>query len=132
MTEQTLPNRTSLFISKATPGDDDFVLWLAPKLEAEGYAVFADVLSLEGGDRWRRQLTDGLQLRAVKMLLCCSDETLARNGVQEEIGIAEDLVRESSDSRFIIPLRIRPFKKVFGIGELQWIDFSKGCSSPTN
>lgn len=26
------PTRDSLFISKATPGDDPFVLWLAPRL----------------------------------------------------------------------------------------------------
>jgi hypothetical protein len=63
------------------------------------------------------------------MLLCCSDETLARKGVQEEIGIAEDLVKEIPDERFVIPLRIRPFKKLFGIGELQWIDFVPGWAA---
>jgi hypothetical protein len=29
-----------------------------------------------------------LQDRAVKMLLCCRDASLAKDGVQEEIGIA--------------------------------------------
>jgi len=29
--------RDVLFISKGTPEDDDFVMWLAPRLEAEGY-----------------------------------------------------------------------------------------------
>ena len=28
------PKRTKLFISKATPGDDQFALWIAPRLEA--------------------------------------------------------------------------------------------------
>lgn len=115
--------RGIVFISKATPEDDEFVLWLAPRLEAAGYTVFADILTLEPGDRWRRQVTDTLQNRAVKMLLCCRDVTLNKNGVQEEIGIAEDLVKELKDPRFIIPLRLAPFKKVFGIGELQWVDF---------
>jgi hypothetical protein len=115
--------REILFISKATPEDDEFVLWLAPRLEAAGYAVFADILTLEPGDRWRRQVTDTLQNKAVKMLLCCRDATLNKNGVQEEIGIAEDLVKELKDSRFIIPMRLQKFKKVFGIGELQWVDF---------
>jgi len=36
--------RDIVFISKATPGDDEFALWLAPKLEAAGYKVFADIL----------------------------------------------------------------------------------------
>lgn len=115
--------RAILFISKATPEDDEFVLWLAPRLEAAGYAVFADILTFEPGDRWRRQVTDTLQNKAVKMLLCCRDATLNKNGVQEEIGIAEDLVKELKDPRFIIPMRLQKFKKVFGIGELQWVDF---------
>lgn len=118
--------RNVVFISKATPGDDEFVLWVAPRLEAAGYTVFADILSLEPGDRWRRQVTGTLQDKATKMLLCCRDSTLDKNGVQEEIGIAEDLVKELKDPRFIIPLRLEKFKKVFGIGELQFVDFVGG------
>lgn len=121
--------REIVFISKATPEDDDFVLWLAPRLEAAGYTVFADILTLEPGDRWRRQITDTLQNKAVKMLLCCRDSTLSKNGVQEEIGIASDLVKQLNDSRFIIPLRLEPFKKLFGIGELQWVDFVGGWAN---
>lgn len=117
------PQRDVLFISKGTPEDDDFVLWLAPRLEAQGYKTFADILSLEPGDRWRREITGTLQARAIKMLLCCRDTTLAKAGVQEEIGIATDLVKELSDPRFIIPLRLEKFKRLFGIGELQYVNF---------
>ncbi len=45
--------RDLIFISKATPGDDQFVLWLAPRLEAAGYEVFADIFDLDAGDEWR-------------------------------------------------------------------------------
>lgn len=121
---ETNPSRDVIFISKGTPNDDEFVLWLAPRLEAAGYKVFADIVCLEPGDRWRRVLTNTLQNYAAKMLLCCNDVTLAKDGVGEEIGIASDLVRELADPNFIIPLRLEPFKKVFGIGELQWVDFS--------
>src|SRR5437764_1359827 len=120
------PPRMVLFISKATPGDDEFVLWLAPRLEAAGYQVFADILSLEGGERWRKHITGTLQTRAVKMLLCCRNSTLTSDGVLEEIGIAADLSKELGDRKFIIPLRLEPFRKVFGIGELQYIDFVRG------
>jgi hypothetical protein len=116
-------SRNVIFISKATPSDDEFVLWLAPRLEAAGYTVFADVLSLEPGDRWRKQVTGTLQNKAIKMLLCCRDSSLEKDGVQEEIGLASDLVKELGDPRFIIPLRLEKFKKVFGIGELQWVNF---------
>jgi hypothetical protein len=117
--------RITVFISKATPDDDEFVLWLAPRLEAAGYTVYADIVRLDPGMRWRQELTSTLQNRAIKMLLCCQDSSLARNGVQEEIGIAEDLVKELKDKEFIIPLRLKPYKKVFGIGELQYVDFSE-------
>lgn len=117
--------RNIVFISKGTPNDDEFTLWLAPRLEAAGYTVFADILDLQGGDRWRKELTETLQKRAVKMLLCCQDSTLAKNGVQEEIGIAEDLAKELGDKRFIIPLRLKNFKKLFGIGGLQYVDFER-------
>ncbi len=119
-------SRDTIFISKATPLDNEFALWLAPRLEAEGYKVFADILSLEPGDRWRKTVTSTLQDRAVKMLLCCKDDTLAADGVIEEIEIASDLTKSLKDTKFIIPLRLKQFKKVFGIGGLQYIDFERG------
>lgn len=120
------PIRDTIFISKATPGDDAFALWLAPRLEAAGYRVFADILGLDTGDGWRRKLTDTLQQKAIKMLLCCSDATLAREGVIEEIEIAKDLTKSLKDSNFILPLRMAPFQKLFGVGSLQYIDFEQG------
>jgi len=118
--------RDVIFISKATPGDDEFALWLAPKLEEAGYKVFADILNLEPGEQWRRTITATLQNRAAKMLLCCRDSTLAADGVIEEIEIAKDLTKQIPDPKFIIPLRLEPYKKVFGIGGLQYIDFVRG------
>jgi hypothetical protein len=122
----TTATREVIFLSKATPGDDEFALWLAPKLEAAGYTVFADILSLEAGDGWRLIITSTLQTKAVKMLLCCRDSTLSAPGVIEEIEIASDLKKELEDPRFIIPLRLEPYKKVFGIGSLHYVDFVRG------
>ena len=118
--------RQTVFLSKATPGDDAFALWLAPRLEARGYKVFADIMSLDAGDRWRKKITSALQNDAIKMLLCCSDESLTRNGVDEEISMADDLAKELSDPNFMIPLRLRPFRKTFGTAGLQWVDFTAG------
>jgi len=116
-------SRDVIFISKGTPEDDQFVLWLAPKLESHGYKVFADILSLEPGDRWRKEITNTLQQKAIKMLLCCKDATLAKNGVLEEIEIASDLTKKLGDARFIVPLKLEKHDKIFGIGGLQYIDF---------
>lgn len=127
MTAVSSPSgRSVVFISKATPGDDEFVLWLAPRLEAAGYTVFSDIKSLDAGDRWRKEITNVLQNGAVKMLLCCRDSTLARENVQEEIGMAIDLCKELADPKFLIPLRLEPYKKVLGIGELQYVNFVPG------
>lgn len=124
--DKQIIKREIIFICKATPEDDEFVLWLAPRLEAAGYNVFADILVLLGGDRWRKEVTKTLQDKSIKMLLCCRDSTLEKDGVQEEIEIAEDLAKQLEDPRFIIPLRLEKFKKLFGIGGLQYIDFIGG------
>ncbi len=115
--------RDVIFITKATPEDNEFTEWLAPRLEAAGYKVFADILNLEAGERWRKTLTRTLQERAVKQLLICTDISLQKDGVQEEIGIATDVSREIGDDKFILPLRVKRFKKVFGMGELQYLNF---------
>ncbi|OZB17332.1 MAG: hypothetical protein B7X53_06680, partial [Hyphomonas sp. 34-62-18] len=122
MTSPT-PDRDVIFITKATPEDNEFTEWLAPRLEAAGYKVFADILHLEAGERWRKTLTSTLQNRAVKQLLICTDIGLQKDGVQEEIGIATDVSREIGDDKFILPLRVKRFKKVFGMGELQYLNF---------
>ena len=57
------------------------------------------------------------------MLLCCSEKIHSKDGVQEEVAIAKDLEKELGDPKFIIPLRLEPFKKLFGIGGLQYKDF---------
>jgi hypothetical protein len=100
--------RDTIFLIKASPIDDEFALWLAPKLEAEGYRVFADILTLQPGDRWRRGINQALQYRAAKVLLLCRDATLSDRHVQDDLDIALGLSKELDDSRFIIPLRLEP------------------------
>ena len=119
------PSRPYLFISKATPEDNSFAAWLAPRLEALGYSVFADILDLRGGQKWRQVLTETLRDKSVKMLLCASDVSLQKSGVMEEIEIAMSVSRELNDPEFIIPLRLAPYPAVFGLTTLQYIDFSK-------
>jgi hypothetical protein len=118
--------RDTIFVIKASPVDDEFSLWLAPKLEAEGYRVFADILTLQPGDRWRRQINEALQYRAVKVLLICRDATLADPHVQDDLDVALELSKELADSRFIIPLRLEPGKKVKGVGDAIPVDFVRG------
>ncbi len=118
--------RDVIYLIKSSPIDDEFVLWLAPKLEAEGYRVFADILTLQPGDRWRRETNAVLQARTAKVLLLSKDATLADQQVQDDLDIALETGKELGDSRFIIPLRLEPGRKVKGIGDAVPVDFVRG------
>ena len=118
--------RNVVFFIKSSPVDDEFVLWLGPKLEAEGYQVFADILTLQPGDRWRREVNQALEHRAAKVLLLSRGSTLADQAVQDDIDIAIDLGKRLEDPRFIIPLRLEDGQKVKGIGDALPVDFVRG------
>jgi hypothetical protein len=120
------PERDTIFILKSSPIDDEFALWLAPKLEAEGYRVFADILTLEPGDRWRREINQALEDRAAKVLLISRNATLVDPLVQDDIDIAIDVAQRRGDKRFILPLRLEAGRKVKGIGDTVSVDFVRG------
>ncbi|MCD2175071.1 toll/interleukin-1 receptor domain-containing protein [Rhizobium sp. C4] len=115
--------RDTIFVIKSSPIDDEFTLWLAPKLEAEGYQVFADVLTLMPGERWRREITSALRHRAIKVLLLCRDSSLEDTGVQDDLDIALEVGKEICDQRFVIPLRMETFRKIKGLGDTVAVDF---------
>ncbi|WP_294642469.1 TIR domain-containing protein [uncultured Aureimonas sp.] len=118
--------RDMIFLIKATPLDDEFTLWLGPKLEAEGYRVFSDILTLQPGDRLRRQVNQALQHRAAKVLLVCREATLADRHVQDDLDIALEVATELGDPRFVIPLRLEQVRKVKGLGDTMPVDFVRG------
>lgn len=118
--------RDTVFLIKSSPIDDEFALWLAPKLEAAGYRLFADILTLQPGDRWRREINRALQYRAAKVLLICRDATLADRHVQDDLDIALEMSREMGDPRFVIPLRLEAGRKVKGVGDAVAVDFVRG------
>ena len=119
-------SRDVVFLIKSSPRDDEFALWLAPKLEAEGYHVFADILTLQPGDRWRREINRALEHRASKVLLVCRDANLDDQAVQDDIDIALDVAESLGDQRFFIPLRLEGGRKVKGIGDAVAVDFVRG------
>src|SRR4051794_34608644 len=100
------PLRNAIFISHATPEDNNFVRWLGAKLTAMGYEVWADVMRFHGGIDWARELESALRHRARKVLVVCTPVGLEKQGVRNEIEIATDLARKLADNAFIIPLRL--------------------------
>src|SRR5581483_10123217 len=66
------------------------------------------------------------------MLLVCKNDTLQATGVLEELEIATDLAKSIPDSKFIIPLRMKAYDKVFGMGGFQWVNFEPGWAQGFN
>lgn len=98
--------RNKIFISHASPDDNDFTKWLALKLIALGYEVWCDVLFLDkGADFWKvidKEIREG----AIKFLLATSEIAIKRDGVLKEIAVAEKVKKQLKDDNFIIPLII--------------------------
>src|ERR1700752_4152179 len=118
--------REALFISHASPEDNAVTLWLGAKLTALGYAVFADVLRLRGGDDWERVLEDAIRNKAAKFLLVATPQGVQKQGVRNEITIASQTAKKLGDANFIVPLRVAPFEAPLQIAHAQYIDFSEG------
>lgn len=126
------PARDVLFILKASPTDDEFALWLAPKLEAEGYQVFADILTLQPGDRWRREVSRAIENRAAKVLLVCRNATADDQAMQDDIDIALDVAKALGDDRFLIQLKLEQGRKIKGLGDAIAVDFVRGWGEGLN
>lgn len=124
-----LQAREALFISHANPEDNAFSLWLGAKLAAMGYEVWADVMRLHGGADWQRELEQALRTRAVKVLVVCTPESVAKQGVRNEIEIASKLSNDLKDHEFIIPLKLKAYDSPFRIAHAQYVNFSESWAT---
>jgi hypothetical protein len=98
--------RNKIFISHATPDDNDFTRWLALKLIALGYEVWCDILFLDkGGDFWK-DINNAIRENSIKFLLVTSSISVNREGVLKELAVAEKVKKKLQDNKFIIPLII--------------------------
>lgn len=120
------PSRDILFLLGSRPNDDPFLLWLGPKLEAHGYRVFSDLITLEPGDRWRKEVHRALENRAAKVLIPASPATQRDDGLLDLVDKAADLARTVGDPRFIVPLRMEDGAKIEGLRDAVPVDFSHG------
>ena len=121
----TAAAREAVFISHATPEDNAFTLWLGGKLTALGYQVFADVLRLKGGDDWERILEDAIRNKAKRFLLVATPHGVQKQGVRNEITIANETGKRLKEDGFIVPLRLQAYEKPLQIAHAQYINFEK-------
>lgn len=103
--------RDTLFISHATPEDNEFAIWLASRLEMLGYKTWVDKNKLLGGETFWQDIQNTIKNNAAKLLLvyskniCYPDGNL-KVGINKEIQYAESIARNENIKDFIIPLHI--------------------------
>jgi hypothetical protein len=95
-----MSDRDVIFISHATPNDNEFVRWLGTRLTGFGYKVWADIFDPAGGTPFWNSIEDALRKRTLKVVFVVSKASCDpnRSGVQNEISVA-DAVKKSLRAR---------------------------------
>lgn len=94
----------SIFISHATPVDNEIARWLALRLMREGYSVWCDIERLRVGDDFWREIEGVIRTKAAKFVLVLSRNSYNRQGVLNELGVASKVAKQRG-KRFILPVR---------------------------
>jgi len=123
--------RDTIFISHATPDDNDFVRWLGARLTGHGYKVWADLFELRGGTPFWNSIEEALRHCACKVIFVVSKDSVDpnRSGVRNELSVADAMRKALQDPAFIIPAKIdtTSFSDLpIQVHQLNGIDFSKG------
>jgi hypothetical protein len=123
--------RDTIFICHATPDDNDFVRWLGARLTGHGYKVWADMFGLKGGTPFWNTIEDALREHACKVIYVASKASVdpKRQGVRNELSVADAVRKALNDPAFIIPVRLDDV--AFSdfpilVHQLNALDFSRG------
>lgn len=103
-----MPNvKSKVFLSHATPEDNDFTRWLAAKLCLAGYEVWCDFNELKGGDVFWDKIEGTIRHESARLIAIVSPASYKKNGVKNEWTLAATI--EKQIPGFIIPVRIGSF-----------------------
>ncbi|MEM2137517.1 MAG: toll/interleukin-1 receptor domain-containing protein [Candidatus Anstonellaceae archaeon] len=123
-------SRNHLFLSYAEE-DLQFVLWLARKLTAQGYAVWCAKLNQLGGESYPKDIDNAIKNRTFRFLAVLSQAYLQKENPQKEQTLAVNLSKERKID-FIIPVNIggvKPSELNWMISDLTFIPFHKGWAN---
>ncbi|HEY0667914.1 MAG TPA: toll/interleukin-1 receptor domain-containing protein [Sphingobacteriaceae bacterium] len=104
--------RDTIFISHATPEDNEFTIWLASRLELLGYKVWIDKKELLGGETFWGTIESAIKFNAAKVLLvyskniCCPGSDEVKGGIQKEIEFTRQVMQDETLTDFFIILHI--------------------------
>ena len=125
--------RDTIFISHATPEDNDFTLWLAARLAALGYKTWVDKQALIGGEKFWDEIDNVIRNDAKKVVLVYSRNICAnkkpgrlKDGISKELSLAESVCKERGLDDFTILLNIdgSPFNLFIGTDRYNQIQFA--------
>jgi hypothetical protein len=130
-------SRDTIFISHAVlPKDNEFVLWLASRLQMLGYKVWCDLNMLKGGeeDFWGKVIEPQIREHTAKFILVISKAGILKQGVIDEFSFARAIAKENNLNDFVIPIRIEdvPFTSRIGINTYNVIDCSENWQTALN
>lgn len=119
--------REAIFISHATPEDNEFVRWLGGKLELAGYKVWHDLDRLKGGDYFWEKIEAAIRDESFRFIAVVSKVAIGKRGVKAEWALADTI--EASLPGFVIPVRVDgiPFSEVpISLHRKNLLDFTSG------
>lgn len=96
-----------VFLSHATPEDNEFTRWLAAKLSIAGYDVWCDFDELKGGDIHWDKIETTIRHDTYRLIAIVSPASYLKDGVKKEWALAATI--EKQRPGFIIPVRIGNF-----------------------
>ncbi|UUZ71246.1 toll/interleukin-1 receptor domain-containing protein [Polaromonas sp. P1(28)-8] len=125
--------KAAIFISHATPQDNDFVRWLGARLELAGYLVWTDLGRLKGGDYFWDKIEKAIREESFRLLAVVSKNSVDKQGVKDEWAVGQTV--ERSMPGFVIPLRLDDYDfslLPIGIHRKNVIDFAQGWHKGLN
>lgn len=120
--------KDQIFISHATPEDNDFTIWLASRLEMRGYNVWIDKEGLLGGERFWQTIQKAID-SSRKFLLVYSNniirDRMLKKGIEDELEYAKSIASSKNDTDFVIPLHIddSSYNLVIGLPNINHVPF---------
>jgi hypothetical protein len=108
-----LLTRDLVFVSHATPEDNEFARWFTLQLNRRGFKAWCDLTKLLGGEKWWADINEAISLYSSKFLFVASRTSVKKPGVIRELKVALQTAKDLQ--RFIIPIL-----GIF-VGDLRWI-----------
>jgi hypothetical protein len=94
--------RNMLFVSHASPEDNEFARWLALQLGKEGFPVWCDQTKLLGGE----EIEQAIRVRTRRFLFVQSRNSNQKDGPLDELALAKTVGKQLGDTHFITAIRI--------------------------